>query len=166
MYTFSLKSIIAFLEHSGGGLATKLCPTLCDPMDCSPAGSSVHGISQARILEWAATSSLRGSSQPRDQILVSCITGGFFMDWVTRKHMLLLFFFFYNLLRQWIFYQNIISCLWCIFESTGFHLLIFCLGLSQSWGKWAIIFILIDLVWGGINQNELYCTTAKKLPKF
>ena len=35
-------------------LATKLCPTLCDPMDCSPPGSSIHGISQARILEWAA----------------------------------------------------------------------------------------------------------------
>ena len=43
------------------------CPTLCDPMDCSPAGSSVHGILQARILEWAAMPSSRGSSQPRDQ---------------------------------------------------------------------------------------------------
>ena len=41
------------------------CPTLCDPMDCSPPDSSVHGISQARILEWVAISS-RGSSQPRD----------------------------------------------------------------------------------------------------
>ena len=44
------------------------CPTLCDPMDCSPPGSSVHGILQARILEWVAISSSRGSSQPRDQI--------------------------------------------------------------------------------------------------
>ena len=41
-------------------------PTLCDPMDCSPPGSSVHGILQARILEWVAMSSSRGSSQPRD----------------------------------------------------------------------------------------------------
>ena len=41
-------------------------PTLCIPMDCSPPGSSVHGISQARILEWVAISSSRGSSQPRD----------------------------------------------------------------------------------------------------
>ena len=39
---------------------TKLCPTLCDPTDCSPPGSSVHGISQARILEWVAISSSRG----------------------------------------------------------------------------------------------------------
>ena len=46
-----------------------------DPMDCSPSGSSVHGISQARILEWIATSSSRGSSQPRDQSHVSCLAG-------------------------------------------------------------------------------------------
>ena len=54
---------------------------LCDPMDYSPPGSSVHGILQARILAWVAISSLRGSSQPRDQTHVSCISciaGGFF----------------------------------------------------------------------------------------
>ena len=43
------------------------CPTLCDPMDDSLPGSTVHGIFQARILEWAAISFSRGSSQPRDQ---------------------------------------------------------------------------------------------------
>ena len=42
------------------------CLTLCDPVDCSPSGSSVHGILQARILEWFATRFSRGSSQPRD----------------------------------------------------------------------------------------------------
>ena len=42
------------------------CPTLCDPRDCSPPGSSVHGILQARKLEWVAISSSRGSSQLRD----------------------------------------------------------------------------------------------------
>ena len=42
------------------------CPTLCDPMDCSPQGSSVHGILQAKILEWVAISSSRASSQSRD----------------------------------------------------------------------------------------------------
>ena len=42
----------------------QLCPTLCNPMDCSPPGSSVHGILQARILEWVAISSSRGSSPP------------------------------------------------------------------------------------------------------
>ena len=48
-------------------LVTQLCPTLWDPMDCSPSGFSVHGIFQARILEWVAIPSSRGSSQPRDQ---------------------------------------------------------------------------------------------------
>ena len=42
------------------------CPTLCDPLDCSPPDSSVHGILQARILEWVAISSSRRSSRPRD----------------------------------------------------------------------------------------------------
>ena len=45
----------------------KSCLTLCDPMTCSPPGSSVHGILQARILEWAAIFSSRGSSPPRDR---------------------------------------------------------------------------------------------------
>ena len=48
-------------------------PTLCDPMDGSLPGSTIHGIFQARILEWAAISFSRGSSQPRDQTRVSCI---------------------------------------------------------------------------------------------
>ena len=42
------------------------CPTLCDPVDCSPPGSSVHGILQARVLEWVAMPPSRGSSWPRD----------------------------------------------------------------------------------------------------
>ena len=54
------------------------CPTLCDPMDCSPPGSSVHGIFQARVLEWVAIPFSRGSSQPRVQTQVSCITGRLF----------------------------------------------------------------------------------------
>ena len=44
----------------------KSCPTLCDPMDCSPPGFSVHGILQARILEWVVVPFPRGSSLPRD----------------------------------------------------------------------------------------------------
>ena len=48
-------------------LIAQLCPTLRDPMDCSPPGSSVLGVFQARILEWAAIFFSRGSSQPRDR---------------------------------------------------------------------------------------------------
>ena len=50
-------------------------PTLCDPMDCSLPGFSVHGIFQARVLEWVAISFSRGSSQPRDWTQVSLIVG-------------------------------------------------------------------------------------------
>ena len=56
----------------------QLCPTLCDPMDYT-----VHGILQARILEWVAVPFSRGSSQPRDRTQVSHIAGRFFTSWAT-----------------------------------------------------------------------------------
>ena len=61
-----------FLSVATAAAAKSLqsCPTLCDPMDCSLPGSSVHGIFQARILKWVAISISRGSSQPRDQTQV------------------------------------------------------------------------------------------------
>ena len=62
-------------------LIAQWCLTLCDPMDQSPPGSSVHGILQARILEWVAISFYRGSSQSRDGTWVSCITGRLFTIW-------------------------------------------------------------------------------------
>ena len=69
MFGFCLRSV------------AQLCPTLCDPMDLSPPGSSVHGIFLVRILEWVVISFSRGSSQPRDQTHVSCLSctaGGFY----------------------------------------------------------------------------------------
>ena len=60
------------------------CPTLCDPVDCSPPGSSVHGILQAGILEWVAISFSRGSSWPKDRTQVSRIAGRLFNFWATR----------------------------------------------------------------------------------
>ena len=62
----------------GKVLITPLCPTLCDPMDCSPPGSLIYGISQARILEWVAMPFSRGSSQLSDRTrisYISCIGG-------------------------------------------------------------------------------------------
>ena len=59
-------------------LVTQLRLALCDLMDCSRPGSSVHGILQARVLECVAISFSRGSSSPREQICVSCIAGGSF----------------------------------------------------------------------------------------
>ena len=68
------------------GLVAQLCPTFCNPMDCSPPGFSVHeGILQARILEWVAMPFSTGSSQSRDWILVSHITGRFFTNWATEE---------------------------------------------------------------------------------
>ena len=61
------------------------CPILCDPMNCSFPGSSVHGILQARILEWVAIPFSRGSSHPREQTWVPCIAGRFFTVWATRE---------------------------------------------------------------------------------
>ena len=60
------------------------CLTLCNSMHCSPPGSSVHRILQARILEWVAVPTFRGSSQPKDQTHVFCIAGGLFTVWATR----------------------------------------------------------------------------------
>ena len=59
-------------------LLAQSCRTLCNPVDCNPSGSSVHGNFQARILEWVAIPFSRGSSQPRDRTQVSCIEGRFF----------------------------------------------------------------------------------------
>ena len=61
------------------------CPILWDPMNCSLPGSSVHGIPQARILQWVAFPFSRGSSPPRDGTQVSLIVGGFFTSWATRE---------------------------------------------------------------------------------
>ena len=66
-------------------LVPRSCPTLCDAMDCSPPGSSVHGIFQARILEWVAIPFSRASSQPRNGTWVSCTAGWFFTIWATRE---------------------------------------------------------------------------------
>ena len=63
------------------------CSTLCDTVDCSPPSSSVHGILQARILEWVAISFSRGSSSPKDQTWVSCIAGRvLIIFWATRDY--------------------------------------------------------------------------------
>ena len=63
----------------------QLCPTLYDPMDCGPPVSTVHGIPQARILEWVAIPFSRGSSLPRDWTLISGSVGRQFTVWATRE---------------------------------------------------------------------------------
>ena len=68
------------------------CLTLCDPMDCSLPGFSVHGIFQARVLEWVAISFSKGSSRLRDCTQVSCIADRGFTLWATREAVILQYF--------------------------------------------------------------------------
>ena len=64
----------ATMEESATVLSRSVVSTLCSPTDCSPPGSSVHGIFQARVPEWVAISYSRGSSRPTDQTHVSCVS--------------------------------------------------------------------------------------------
>ena len=78
-FTYSSKTLLNTYSRAVATLdpdcmCTQLCLTLCDPMDCRPPGSSVHVISQARILEWIAISSSGWSSWPRDRICISCVS--------------------------------------------------------------------------------------------
>ena len=88
LYPFKAYNImICYMCYS---LVIKSCPLFRDPIDCSPPDSSVHGISQARILEWVAVaiSFFRKSSQLKDQTRVFCIAGGFFTTEPRRKPLL------------------------------------------------------------------------------
>ena len=98
------------------------CLTLCKPMDCSLPGSSLHGILQARVLEWVAISFSRGSSRPRDRTRVSHIPGRGFNLWATREvicicytfcncpTVLVFFHSFFCLHSVWGVYKDISSC--------------------------------------------------------
>ena len=66
-------------------LDTQLCPTLCDPVDCSPPDSSVCGILQTRILQWVTIPFSSGSPQPREQTQVFCFAGRFLLSEPSEK---------------------------------------------------------------------------------
>ena len=95
-------------DRQGVVLAAESCLTLCDPVDCSPPGSSVHGILQAGILEWVAILFSRGSSRPRDQTCVSRIVGRFFAIWASGVH---LFKLHPNIMIPWFLLCMVIKCL-------------------------------------------------------
>ena len=84
-------------------LVAQSCLTLCNPMDCSPPGFSVHGILQARILEWVAIPFSRESSRLRDRTQVSCIAGRFFTIWATSEA---------HVLSCSSFAVQLLSCVW------------------------------------------------------
>ena len=77
--TFSISSTTSWV------LVAQLCQTLCSTMDCSLSVSSVHGILLVGILEWVASPFSRGSFQPRIELVISWISGRYFMIWATRE---------------------------------------------------------------------------------
>ena len=89
-YHFSLQHpawcliVISLTTFKWSGVP-RSCLTLCDPVDCSLLGSSLHEILQAKILEWVAISFSRGSSWPRDRTQISHIAGRRFTLWATRE---------------------------------------------------------------------------------
>ena len=98
------------------------CLTLCDPMDCrrSLPDSSVHGILQARILEWVIISFSRGSSRLRDRTRVSCIGGRCFNLWATREAVFIMLSYttFYTHFVESFYYEwmlNFVKCFFCIY---------------------------------------------------
>ena len=81
----TLSGSLSFLGKKS--FVSHLVVSLRDPVDCSPLGSSVHGLLQARILEWVAIPFSTGSSGPREPSRVFCIAGGFFTIWASRKEL-------------------------------------------------------------------------------
>ena len=107
-------TVLTVCLKCGCVLVAQSCPTLCDPMDLQPARlSSVHGILQARILEWVAMSSSRRCFWPRDQAHVSCITGGFFTIWATGKPYDSFFYNWWHHVHTALLWQNFLrySCI-------------------------------------------------------
>ena len=82
---YHLLSVVKRKWKSVKVLITQSCPTLCNPMNYSPPGSFVHGIPQARILEWVAIPFSRGSSWLRERSQVSCIEDKLFTIWATKE---------------------------------------------------------------------------------
>ena len=74
-YNFLCTVFVSLVRKWSLSEVAQSCPTLCDTMDCSPSGFSIHGIFQARVLEWVSISFSSGSSWPRDQTRISCIAG-------------------------------------------------------------------------------------------
>ena len=85
-YIYTLKNEDKDMTKRRACVHAQSCPTLCNPVDCSPSGSSVHRILQVRTLEWVANSSSRGSSRPKDQthvFYISCIGRRILYHWAT-----------------------------------------------------------------------------------
>ena len=126
------------------------CLTLCDPMYHSPPGSSVHGILQARILEWVAMASSRGSSQPRDWTQVSSYLlhcKQILYHWASREAQR---WCIYTILRRPPLMQSDLESVCC-----PYHLLIQVVTEILHWGNSIISYILLILITSLKNYHKL-----------
>ena len=104
---------------------TQSCLTLWNPMDCSPPGSSVHGISQARTLEWVTIFFSRGSLQPRDGTSFSCIGRWVLYDWATREAPHIYIYIHVCVYLQWMGTYQIFQLSWDVSIYTHIHTCIY-----------------------------------------
>ena len=129
LFNYSLYSPHCTL-HTSVCSVTQSCLTLCDPVEYSPPGFSVHGIFQARILEWVAISFSRGSSWPRDWTRISWVACWLFTIWVTREAYTFYLFYLWKFvplnLSHLFFFPPLLSSLatMCLF-SVSMSLLLF-----------------------------------------
>ena len=138
------------------------CPTLCDPMDYSLPGSSVHGIFQAIVLEWIAISFSRGSSRPRNWTPVSCIVDRHSTVWATGKSQTSVWDEG-NCVVVWAFFD--IAFLWDWNENWPFPVLWPLLSFQICWHIECSTFTaspqdLKQLNWNSITSTSLVCSNA------
>ena len=151
-------------QETDSCLVAKLCQTLCVPMDYNSPGSSVHGISQARILEWVAISFSRGSSWFRDWTWISCIGRRILYHWVIReaqeKSFCNLNSYFYPISGLWIsVHAKSLSCVWLFATlwTIALHALLsmgFC---RQEYWSGLPLSSPVDLPHPGIEPMSLMC---------
>ena len=110
--------LMTFYFRKSESEVAQSCLTLCIPMDCSLPGSTVHGVFQARILEWVAISFSRRSCRPRDWTRVSCIVRRCFTVWATREVFLFLVNFGY--------FSTIINASKVLYLSKGLYTRVVC----------------------------------------
>ena len=131
----------------------------CNPMDYSPLGSSVHGIFQARILEWIAISSSRWPSWPRDWTLVSCISSRLFTVWATAEAQMITWYKVYNSkasnVNSGSHLLTVNSCCMALYILSHLPCMVY-----YHWNLQTSIF----QGWANISQKGLDCNTLVKNP--
>ena len=166
---FSLKALQKNVYRWAKSLES--CPTLCDPMDCSLPGSSVHGILQVRILEWVAILFSTESSWPRDGTRVSwgsCIAGGFFTAEPQRKCVKnqalsnCRFFLFVYIISVDVFCSTLVSYFFFLITHFSFQDLLANTSLLNS--LWMLFAVLLDIHSSNffVNQNSEIQKTLRK----